>query len=357
MNLCGLPFQLPVVLSLAVGLISTSATAQTPSNLISNGDFEADKDADKWPDDWGKLDHGASYETENGNHFFQLSYTKSNDTLIAYRLISIPVGTEALELSFRARTNDLQAGKEPWFDARIMMNFKDGGGQVVNPGPAAPYFRDSTKEWTQRSTKFLVPPGATSLEFMPALFQVKSGNFDLDDVVLKPIEAEVLKNEAAAQEKIQQFLNLAPEVAQPAKWPRELKVRDNKIVNPKGEVVRLQGVNIESLEWTAAGESVLRATQVAIDDWKSNVIRLPVSSEFWFGKDSADGGKAYRQLVEDTITLAANHGAYTLLDLHHFGAPRQRDVDFWKEAATRYKDNSTVIFDLFNEPHGTTWQV
>jgi endoglucanase len=31
--------------------------------------------------------------------------------------------------------------------------------------------------------------------------------------------------------------------------------------------------------------------------------------------------------------------------------------DFWKEAATKYKDHPGVIFDLLNEPHSTSWEV
>jgi endoglucanase len=46
-----------------------------------------------------------------------------------------------------------------------------------------------------------------------------------------------------------------------------------------------------------------------------------------------------------------------LLDLHRFGAPKQEHADFWKDAAAKYKNHPAVLFDLFNEPHGTTWEV
>jgi endoglucanase len=32
-------------------------------------------------------------------------------------------------------------------------------------------------------------------------------------------------------------------------------------------------------------------------------------------------------------------------------------VEFWKDAATRYKNHPAVLFELFNEPHGITWDV
>ena len=48
--------------------------------------------------------------------------------------------------------------------------------------------------------RFLVPETALTLEFMPALFQVEAGTFDLDDVVLQPTDAAPLRVAAAAAE-------------------------------------------------------------------------------------------------------------------------------------------------------------
>jgi endoglucanase len=354
----GFPFKALATAALlfALSVPSQAQAVEDGANLLTNGDFESDKDGDGWPDDWGKLDHGASYETENCNRFFRLTYTKPDEMLLAYCSVALPVGTEALEFSFRARTTDLKIGDKAWFDARVLMSFKDAAGKTVEPSPTALYLRESTSGWTSRSQKLLVPPDATSLEVMPTLFNVKQGQFDLDDITLKAMDAAALKEESAQQEAAKNFLNMAPEAAQIAKWPVTLQVEGNQIIQ-QGKPIWLQGVNVESLEWTATGENVLRTAQAAIDQWKSNIIRLPVSSEFWFGKDADDGGMAYRKLVDNIITLVANRGAYTLLDLHHFGAPRNRDVEFWKDAAARYKNHPAVVFDLFNEPHSTTWEV
>jgi endoglucanase len=124
-----------------------------------------------------------------------------------------------------------------------------------------------------------------------------------------------------------------------------------------GTPVQLQGVNVVSLEWSVRGEQVVKATQVAIEQWKANIIRLPVKEEYWFGGGAKDDGAAYRGLVDQVVTFAANRGAYLLLDLHRFKAPKQEHIDFWKDAAARYKDHPAVLFDLFNEPHGTSWEV
>ena len=69
-----------------------------------------------------------------------------------------------------------------------------------------------------------------------------------------------------------------------------------------------------------------------------------------------DGGKDYRALVDRIITLAANRGAYVVLDLHRFRAPKAEHVEFWKDAAARYRNHPAVLFELFNEPHGIDWK-
>jgi endoglucanase len=104
---------------------------------------------------------------------------------------------------------------------------------------------------------------------------------------------------------------------------------------------------------------VLKSTVVGIDEWKANAVRLPMNESFWFGRNplQKDGGKAYREKIDQIITLAANRGAYLILDLHRFRAPKAEHVEFWKDAAERYKNHPAVLFDLFNEPHGISWQV
>ena len=82
--------------------------------------------------------------------------------------------------------------------------------------------------------------------------------------------------------------------------------------------MRLQGVNIASLEWTSTGENVLQSLAVAISDWDVNIIRLPLAQDRWFGraKEQNDGGTAYRKLVQEVVQAAAARQCYVLMDLH-----------------------------------------
>ena len=316
---------------------------QASGTLISNGNFETPKKKEAWPDAWGRV-KDSSWMEEDGNHFLRLTSAEPDKLVSLFRTIDIPSNVKALELTWRWRITRLKPGKEPWFDARFMMDFKDSAG-VKLKAPSPPYTRSNTKAWVEKSAKFLVPDNALALDFMPALFQVKSGTLDLDDITLKPTDPEPLR-EATRQ---------AEEEARLA----HVDVEGNKVLNKDGQPVWLQGVNVVSLEFLVQGDHVLKSTLVAIDDWKSNCIRLPVKEEYWFGESGGqkDGGKTYRELVDQAITLTANRGSYVLLDLHRFGAPRAEHAAFWKNASEKYKDHPAVIFDLFNEAHGTTWEV
>jgi endoglucanase len=326
--------------------------------LVTNGDFEADKKGDGKPDDWG-LPKSGSWEVEDGNHFVRLSATEPGQMVMLYRLIDLPADVGAVELTWRERIHDLKTGERPWFDARIMMHFQDAAGKQMPGSPPAPSTRKDTDGWRERKTQFLVPKGAVTLEFMPALFEVRKGILDLDDIALKPTDPAPLLAAAAKKAEDDRLANVPVEAPRRESWPKELHVEGNKVLTSDGKPIVLQGVNVVSLEFLLRGDHVLKSCQVAVDNWKANLIRLPVKESYWFGREpeQTDGGESYRKLVDDAITMVANRGAYVLLDLHRFRAPKAEHAEFWTAAATKYKDHPAVLFDLFNEPHGVSWEV
>src|SRR5262249_5192295 len=150
------------------------------------------------------------------------------------------------------------------------------------------------------------------------------------------------------------------------------KVDGTRLVNSRNERVWLRGVNAASLEWTSDGEGhILDTVNVAIRDWRVNVIRLPLAQDRWFGKapEQKDEGKAYRALVRRVVDACAAQGCYVMLDLHWSDAgewgrqigqhimPDRNSLAFWKDVAPVYKNHPAVLFDLYNEPHDVSWDV
>jgi endoglucanase len=161
---------------------------------------------------------------------------------------------------------------------------------------------------------------------------------------------------------------------QPAdpRWPLPLKTAGNRILNSKDEPVHLRGVNAASLEWTNNGEGhILQSINVAIRDWRANIIRLPLSQDRWFGKgpEQSDRGVSYRALVDELVAACARQTCYIILDLHwsnggewginigQHSMPDTNSVTFWKDVAARYKNHPAVLFGLYNEPRDVSWDV
>lgn len=155
----------------------------------------------------------------------------------------------------------------------------------------------------------------------------------------------------------------------------QLHTSGNSILNEKGQKVRLRGVNCACMEWTSDGEGhILDTLKVAIKDWHSNFVRIPLSQDRWFGIAPEQVNKlhqagAYQELVRKIVEYCADNQCYVLLDLHwndcnHWGSnigqhvmPDMNSVTFWRDCARQYRNNPAVLFDLYNEPHNTTWDI
>ena len=296
---------------------------------------------------------------KEGELYAHLVSTTPGKMLNDYKEYGLPEGVDALKLSWKWNVANLKTGDKPWFDARVLMKFKDAEGREVKSAPRPTYVQKSTGGWQERENAFLVPKEAVKLVVMFTLFQVKSGEMDVADVRLVPTDSQPLIA-AKEREKRQIAARFVPdEEPVKEKWPSELRVVGNRLRDAAGNEVWLQGVNAGGMESIPNTDQIVKSVVVAIDEWKSNCVRLPVNESFWFGTSAyqSDGGAAYRAAVDKIVTLAANRGAYIALDLHRFRAPKAEHISFWKDAAKRYANHPAVLFDLFNEPHGISWEV
>ncbi|MGN0855693.1 MAG: glycoside hydrolase family 5 protein [Kiritimatiellia bacterium] len=276
-----------------------------------------------------------------------------------YREYDLPANVEALKMSWRWEVRNLKTGVKPWFDARVILKFKDADGKELK-APAPVYTQRNTPGFVAHSTSFLVPAEAMTLVVMPCLFQVTSGEMEIRDVTLVPTDPQPLREAAAAHERQIRARHVPDEPENRSRWPMMVRVQGNRLVDPEGREVWLQGVNAGGMETIPDGEQETKSTVVAIDVWKSNCIRLPINEAHWFGTgvySKPDGGASFRAACDKIVRLAANRGAYVVIDLHRFRAPKAEHVAFWRDCAAHYMNHPAVLFDLFNEPHGVSWEV
>lgn len=333
------------------------ATLQKWGSIIPNGSFtEQTKEV---PTAWGKMSGELSWQTEEDNTFLRIHSTQPGKLSMVYRTFDIPSGIDALELTWKQRISQLKTGKMPWHDARIMIEFQGIDGKKLASKPSPAYTQKNTDGWVAKSKSFLVPEDALTVILMPSLFEVESGTFDIDDLQLKPTSSQPLLAAAKLRVEEAQFRHVPREEPNQVNWPKMLKVVGNRVQDTDGNDVWLQGVNAGGLETLPQDKQQIKSTVVAIDDWKANCVRVPIKDDFWYGKSpyQKDGGQEYRETIDRIVNLAANRGAYVVLDLHRYRAAKQEHADFWKDCAAVYKNHPAVLFDLLNEPHGISWEV
>ncbi|MDD4689698.1 MAG: cellulase family glycosylhydrolase [Eubacteriales bacterium] len=144
---------------------------------------------------------------------------------------------------------------------------------------------------------------------------------------------------------------------------RMLKVYGNKLVWEDDESVEvtLSGVNLPGGEWTGtpSAEKIDRNIEEVMNNWDCNVVRLAVGTKGWNGEYSYQNGNyaGYRDFIRKVITYAEKAGKYVILDLHEYNIFREKQLNFWKEAAVIYKNNPTVLFGVLNEPTPSSWEI
>jgi endoglucanase len=150
-----------------------------------------------------------------------------------------------------------------------------------------------------------------------------------------------------------------------------LHVVGNVLQNGANQPVRLLGVNRAGTESACAedwglfdGPSDADSVQ-AIKSWHVNTVRVPFNESCWLGINGVRmewAGDAYRKAVTDYVNLLTDNGLAVSVDLH-WAAPgdelagkqapmpnRDHSIEFWTQVATAFKDNSSVVFEPYNEP-------
>ncbi|MFJ9098936.1 cellulase family glycosylhydrolase [Streptomyces sp. NPDC102405] len=173
-----------------------------------------------------------------------------------------------------------------------------------------------------------------------------------------------------------------PEPTDPAEsGPPVLRASGNKLVDAGGATRRLLGVNRSGGEFMCVqGRGIFDgpvddASVKAIADWKANTVRIPLNEECWLGLSNIDpayAGANYINAVKDLVAKVKAHGMTPVVELHwthgqytgnsagcsdvHASCQKpmpdmQYTPSFWASVANTFKNDRTVVFDLFNEPY------
>lgn len=163
--------------------------------------------------------------------------------------------------------------------------------------------------------------------------------------------------------------------AHAASVPTGLHVVGNHIVDGGGHVIIPRGVDRMGTEYACRAQDVTtdfdgpvdQAAVSAMLTWDINSVRVPLNEDCWLGINGEPAnGKTQAQYQSDIVNwvnLLNQNGLIVILDLHWnapgstraLGQEPMPDLDhspaFWTSVANTFKSNSSVIFDLYNEPY------
>ena len=146
----------------------------------------------------------------------------------------------------------------------------------------------------------------------------------------------------------------------------KLKVVGPDLVNERGEKVQLFGLSTHGLQWF--GRYANFKTIAAIQEgFGNNIIRFAFYTD---ENGYCDGNEAKKkQMLADLmegIDAATKLGLYVIVDWHMVGAENVADKnpltymaqskEFFSFISNHYKDQDNILYEIMNEPNGsTTW--
>jgi len=136
-----------------------------------------------------------------------------------------------------------------------------------------------------------------------------------------------------------------------------LKVNGNKVVDKSNTSISLAG---NSIFWSNFSEGAKFYNAATVNhlatNWKSDIVRASMGVEDAGGYISNPTREKNKVIAVVDAAIAA--GVYVIIDWHSHNAERyqQQAITFFTEMAERYGTNDHVIYEVYNEPIGQSWQ-
>ena len=155
-----------------------------------------------------------------------------------------------------------------------------------------------------------------------------------------------------------------------------LHVVGNEILNSVGKRFVPHGIDRSGTEYLCVQDNGIfdgpnhQTAVSAMLKWHIDAVRVPLNEDCWLainGVNASYAGANYQNAIVNYVDLLNSNGLIAILDLHWnapgttsaTGQEPMADADhspaFWTSVASTFKGNSSVIFDLYNEPYSITW--
>lgn len=138
-----------------------------------------------------------------------------------------------------------------------------------------------------------------------------------------------------------------------------LVVDNGKLTSTKtGKAVVLRGVSLHGLAWFPQYVNT-KAFKTLRRTWKANVVRLPLYTAEYGGYCTGGDKARLRELVDKGVQCAVKNDMYVIIDWHTLsdknpGSHLSAAKKFFSTMAKKYRGNKNVIYEICNEPNGST---
>lgn len=137
----------------------------------------------------------------------------------------------------------------------------------------------------------------------------------------------------------------------------KLGVSKTQLVDKNGKPYQLKGVSTHGIAWFP--DYVNKDAFQTIRDWGGNLIRLSLYTEEYNGYLTGGDQEQLKRLIDKGVQAATDLGMYVIIDWHilNDGNPnihKEEAKKFFAEMAEKYKSYNNVIYEICNEPNGST---
>ena len=146
----------------------------------------------------------------------------------------------------------------------------------------------------------------------------------------------------------------------------KLSVKGPDLVNQYGEKYQLYGLSTHGIQWFSKVVNFDTISEIQ-ENFGNNIIRFAMYTD---ENGYCDGSETTKKMMLDTlhrgIEIATDLGLYVIVDWHMVGAENVLDKNpltyleeakvFFSYISEYYKDQDNILYEIMNEPNGsTTW--
>lgn len=139
-----------------------------------------------------------------------------------------------------------------------------------------------------------------------------------------------------------------------------LHVDGRQLTDEHGNAVQLKGISTHGLAWFPDYVNQKAFHQLR-QEWNVNVIRLAMYTTE-SGGYCTDGDQGHlKSLIDQGVSYASSEDMYVIIDWHILSDQdpnqyKEQALAFFAEMSEKYADHNNVLYEICNEPNGsTTW--